>query len=44
MRAINHYRLDGDDPAIVASEYAVFDFGLAKQSAARSNSISASAT
>jgi hypothetical protein len=31
MRAINHYRLDGDDPAIVASGHTVFDFGMAKQ-------------
>ena len=31
MRAINHYRLDGNDPSIVASGHAVFDFGMAKQ-------------
>jgi hypothetical protein len=31
MRAINHYRLDGDDPTIVASGHTVFDFGMAKQ-------------
>ena len=31
MRAINHYRLDGDDPGIVASGHTVFDFGMAKQ-------------
>jgi hypothetical protein len=31
MRAINHYRLDGEDPSIVASGHAVFDFGMAKQ-------------
>jgi outer membrane receptor protein involved in Fe transport len=31
MRAINHYRLDGDDPGIVASGHTVFDFGAAKQ-------------
>jgi outer membrane receptor protein involved in Fe transport len=31
MRAINHYRLDGDDPSIVASGYTVIDFGMAKQ-------------
>ena len=31
MRAVNHYRLDGDDPSIVASGLTVFDFGLAKQ-------------
>jgi hypothetical protein len=30
MRAINHYRLDGDDASIVASGHTVFDFGLAK--------------
>ena len=31
MRAINHYRLDGEDPSIVASGHTVFDMGLAKQ-------------
>ena len=31
MRAINHYRLDGDDPSIVASGHTVFDLGMAKQ-------------
>ncbi len=31
MRAINHYRLDGDDPSIVASGHTVFDLGVAKQ-------------
>ena len=31
MRAINHYRLDGDHPGIVASGHTVFDFGMAKQ-------------
>jgi outer membrane receptor protein involved in Fe transport len=31
MRAINHYRLDGDDPSIVASGLTVFDMGIAKQ-------------
>jgi hypothetical protein len=31
MRAINHYRLDGDDPSIVASGHTVLDLGLAKQ-------------
>ena len=31
MRAVNHYRLDGDDPSIVASGLTVFDFGMAKQ-------------
>jgi hypothetical protein len=31
MRAINHYRLDGDDPSIAASGHTVFDLGLAKQ-------------
>jgi outer membrane receptor protein involved in Fe transport len=30
MRAINHYRLDGDDPSIVASGHTVFDLGLAR--------------
>jgi len=31
MRAINHYRLDGEDPSIVASGLTVFDLGLARQ-------------
>ena len=31
MRAINHYRLDGDDPSIVAAGHTVFDFGVAKR-------------
>ncbi len=31
MRAINHYRLDGDDPSIVASGHTVFDLGVSKQ-------------
>ncbi len=31
MRAINHYRLDGDDPSILASGHTVFDLGIAKQ-------------
>ena len=31
MRAINHYRLDGDNPSIVASGHTVFDMGIAKQ-------------
>ena len=31
MRAINHYRLDGSDAAIVASGHTVFDMGIAKQ-------------
>ena len=31
MRAVNHYRLDGDDPSIVASGLTVFDLGIAKQ-------------
>ena len=30
MRAINHYRLDGVDPSVVASGHTVFDVGLAK--------------
>jgi outer membrane receptor protein involved in Fe transport len=29
MRAINHYRLDGEDPSIVASGQTVFDLGVA---------------
>ena len=31
MRAINHYRLDGEDPSIVASGHTIFDLGLARQ-------------
>jgi hypothetical protein len=31
MRAINHYRLDGEDPSIVASGHTVFDLGIAKR-------------
>ncbi len=31
MRAINHYRLDGEDASIVASGHTVFDCGMAKQ-------------
>jgi hypothetical protein len=31
MRAINHYRLDGDDPAIVAAGHTVFDLALARR-------------
>ncbi|PWU04515.1 MAG: hypothetical protein C5B51_16550 [Terriglobia bacterium] len=31
MRAINHYRLDGEAPAIVASGHTVFDLGIVKQ-------------
>ncbi len=31
MRAVNHYRLDGSDPGIVASGHTVFDLGVAKQ-------------
>ena len=31
LRALNHYRLDGDDPSILASGYSVFDLGIAKQ-------------
>ena len=31
MRAINHYRLDGEVASIVASGHSVFDLGLAKQ-------------
>src|ERR1700739_3860122 len=31
MRAINHYRLDGNDPSIVASGHTVFDLGIAKR-------------
>jgi outer membrane receptor protein involved in Fe transport len=31
MRAINHYRLDGEDPSITASGHTVIDLGLARQ-------------
>ncbi len=31
MRAINHYRLDGEDSSIVASGHTVFDLGLSRQ-------------
>jgi outer membrane receptor protein involved in Fe transport len=31
MRAINHYRLDGDDPSIAAAGHTVLDLGVAKQ-------------
>ncbi len=31
MRAINHYRLDGEDPSIVASGHTVFDFGASRR-------------
>jgi outer membrane receptor protein involved in Fe transport len=31
MRAINHYRLDGNDPSIVASGHTIFDLGMARQ-------------
>ena len=31
MRAINRYRLDGEDPSIVASGHTVFDFGLSRR-------------
>jgi outer membrane receptor protein involved in Fe transport len=31
IRAINHYRLDGDDPSIVAAGHTVLDLGVAKQ-------------
>ncbi len=31
MRAINHYRLDGEDASIVASGHTVLDLGVAKQ-------------
>lgn len=30
LRAINHYRLVGEDPTIVASGHTVFDLGLAR--------------
>ena len=31
MRAINHYRLDGDDAAITAQGNTVFDFGVTRR-------------
>jgi hypothetical protein len=31
MRAINHYRLDGEDASIVASGHTVLDLGIARQ-------------
>jgi hypothetical protein len=31
MRAINHYRLDGEDASIVASDHTVFDLGVTRQ-------------
>ncbi|HEY1241815.1 MAG TPA: TonB-dependent receptor [Bryobacteraceae bacterium] len=31
IRAINQYRLDGEDPSIAASGHTVFDLGLARQ-------------
>ncbi|MCU1328170.1 MAG: TonB-dependent receptor [Bryobacterales bacterium] len=31
MRAINHYRLDGEDPSIVASGHTVVDLGVSRQ-------------
>lgn len=31
MNAINHYRLDGEDPSVVASGHTVLDLGVAKQ-------------
>jgi outer membrane receptor protein involved in Fe transport len=31
MRAINHYRLDGEDPSIVAAGHTVFDLALARR-------------
>ena len=31
MRAINHYRLDGGDPSIVASGHTVFDLGASRR-------------
>jgi hypothetical protein len=31
MRAINHYRLDGEDASVLASGLTAFDLGMAKQ-------------
>ena len=30
MRAINHYRLDGEDPSVAASGHTVFDLGVSR--------------
>ena len=35
MRAINHYRLDGEDPSIRAAGHTVFDFGMSRQHSPR---------
>jgi outer membrane receptor protein involved in Fe transport len=31
MRAINHYRLDGENPSIAAAGHTVFDLGVVRQ-------------
>ena len=31
MRAINHYRLDGEDPSILASGHTVLDLGVSRR-------------
>jgi hypothetical protein len=31
MRSINHYRLDGEDPSILAAGHTVFDIGVSKR-------------
>jgi outer membrane receptor protein involved in Fe transport len=31
MRAINHYRLDGEDPSILAAGHTVFDLGISRR-------------
>ena len=31
MRAINHYRLDGENPSVLASGHTVFDLGLSRR-------------
>ena len=31
MRAINHYRLDGEDPSIVAAGHTILDFGMSRR-------------
>ena len=31
MRAVNHYRLDGNDPSLAAAGLTVFDFGVSKR-------------
>ena len=44
MRAINHYRLDGDDPAIVATGHTVFDLGIARRLTPQASSSTSAST